>query len=224
MRKYIVASCKDWHRPMFDEFSAMLPGQWEYVSTTDELLRAIGSDGVRYVFFLHWSWIVPPEIFQRYECICFHMTDVPYGRGGSPLQNLIAAGQIETKVSALQMVEELDAGPVYAKRDMNLSGRAEDIYLRAGRLSWEIIRSMVFNELLASPQEGPVTSFKRRKPEQSEMPRSGSLGEIHDHIRMLDAPTYPLAYITYGEFNLVFTHAEVSDGEIHAKVVIRKRM
>ncbi len=26
---------------------------------------------------------------MKFECVCFHMTDVPYGRGGSPLQNLI---------------------------------------------------------------------------------------------------------------------------------------
>ena len=71
----------------------------------------------RYVFFPHWSWKVPDDILGATECVCFHMTDVPFGRGGSPLQNLIVRGHTETRVSALRMVSEPDAGPVYMKRD-----------------------------------------------------------------------------------------------------------
>jgi methionyl-tRNA formyltransferase len=60
------------------------------------------------------------------------MTDIPYGRGGSPLQNLIARRRKKkTKLSALRMVEELDAGPVYTKTNISLMGRAEEIYLVA---------------------------------------------------------------------------------------------
>ncbi len=45
-----------------------------------------------YIFFPHWSWIIPSEIYENFKCIVFHMTDLPYGRGGSPLQNLISRG------------------------------------------------------------------------------------------------------------------------------------
>ena len=41
------------------------------------------------------------------------MTDVPYGRGGSPLQNLIVRGYSEIKLTVLQMVKAFDAGLVY---------------------------------------------------------------------------------------------------------------
>jgi methionyl-tRNA formyltransferase len=40
---------------------------------------------------------------------------------------------------------------------------------------------------------------------------------------MLDAPTYPLAFIDYGEFRLEFTRAELRCDELHAQVTIRKR-
>jgi len=39
-------------------------------------------------------WIILKEIFENYEIILFHMTDLPYGRGGSPLQNLIVRGKV----------------------------------------------------------------------------------------------------------------------------------
>tara|TARA_B100000683_G_scaffold262004_1_gene288556 strand:- start:366 stop:638 length:273 start_codon:yes stop_codon:yes gene_type:complete len=87
------------------------------------------------------------------------MTDVPFGRGGSPLHNLIKQGLRETKVTALRMVEEMDAGPIYAKLPMPLSGRAEEIYQRAGGLSWEIISTIIESEPDPVPQEGQGTVF-----------------------------------------------------------------
>ena len=149
------------------------------------------------------------------------MTDLPYGRGGSPLQNLISAAHIETTVTALRMVGEMDAGPVYAKLPMSLEGRAEDIYLRAGQLSWEMIFWIIENHPSPVPQEGEPTYFKRRKPEESELPRKASSDQLYDHIRMLDAPTYPLAFINHGGFRFEFSHAKMQDDQITARVVIR---
>ena len=35
-----------------------------------------------FIFIPHWSNRIGPEIFKKYKCIIFHMTDIPYGRGG----------------------------------------------------------------------------------------------------------------------------------------------
>jgi hypothetical protein len=56
------------------------------------------------------------------------MSDVPYGRGGSPLQNLIVRGHRETKISELRMVADMDAGPVYRKEYLSLDGSARAIF------------------------------------------------------------------------------------------------
>ena len=42
----------------------------------------------KYALF-HTGLIKYQKIFENFNCIIFHMTDLPYGRGGSPLQNLI---------------------------------------------------------------------------------------------------------------------------------------
>jgi methionyl-tRNA formyltransferase len=223
MVSYIVASCKPWHRKAFERVRDNVPGNWLYVATQAELDQAVRYTTPRYIFFLHWNWMVSIEIWSRHECVCFHMTDVPYGRGGSPLQNLIVSGHAETKVTALRMVDEMDAGPVYGKRAMSLEGRAEDIYLRAGDLCWEMIVWLISNEPVPIDQKGEVTKFIRRKPEQSVLPDQGDLAQVFDHIRMLDAPTYPLAFIDYGDFRLEFSHAELRPDELNAQVVIKKR-
>jgi methionyl-tRNA formyltransferase len=221
---YIIASCKAWHREEFEKIEGEFPNaKWLWVTTTEELVAALTAGSARYVFFIHWNFKVPESVWSAIECVCFHMTDVPYGRGGSPLQNLIVAGHKVTKLSALRMVEELDAGPVYAKQDLDLAGRAEDIYLRAGRVSFDIVRRIIREEPVPLPQQGTPVVFKRRQPWQSELPREGDLGLLYDHIRMLDAPTYPLAFVDHGEFRCEFASASLEGDELIAKVRIRRR-
>jgi methionyl-tRNA formyltransferase len=151
------------------------------------------------------------------------MTDVPYGRGGSPLQNLILAGHKETKLTALQMVSEMDAGPVYTKKTLKLDGTAQEIYIKAGALSADIIHWMIENEPVPIEQVGEAVLFKRRKPEQSRLPEMGSLSSAYDFIRMLDADGYPHAFIEHGEFMIKFSKAQLENGRLIAEVEINKQ-
>ena len=219
---YIVASCKPWNKSGYQSLTEDIDANWYWVSTPEQLMECLETCQPRYVFFLHWNWFVPNAIWQKYECVCFHMTDVPFGRGGSPLQNLIVAGHKETKLTALRMVQEMDAGPVYTQQTLLLAGRAEAIYKQAGEISFDIIRWMAANEPTPTPQQGEPVLFKRRNPAQSLMPNSGDLEKMYDHIRMLDAPSYPLAFMENGEFRFEFSSAILVGDEISAEVKIRK--
>jgi len=218
---YIFASCKPWHRASFDSMCDDENSNWCYVSNTAELEEELSKAQPRYIFFLHWNWIVPESIWKAHECVCFHMTDVPYGRGGSPLQNLILAGHTQTMLTALKMVKEMDAGPVYSKRPLSLDGSAEEIYLRAGQLSLGIIQWMIEHNPQPTPQEGEVVTFKRRKPEQSSLPNSGSLKSAYDFIRMLDAEGYPYAFIEHGNYLINFRNARFDGERVVAEVEIK---
>lgn len=176
----------------------------------------------RYIFFTHWSWMVPQSVWEKHECVCFHMTDVPYGRGGSPLQNLILKGHTKTKITALRMVGELDAGPVYMKRNLSLHGRAEDIYQRAGRICVAMIRRMVKQQPKPFPQKGVVVKFGRRKPSESRLPKLGTLSKWYDWIRMLDAATYPRAFLKHGDFRIEFHSAVIRKNKLETQVVITR--
>jgi methionyl-tRNA formyltransferase len=220
-QRYIVAGCKSWHRRLFDEILSKLEGGWHYVGGRDELsFASVRELRPRYAFFLHWSWKVPPEILEEVECVCFHMTDVPYGRGGSPLQNLIGRGHRDTKLTALRMTAELDAGPVYMKKKLSLEGGAEEIYLRASMLSAEMIQQIVQDEMQPSPQTGEPVNFRRRKPEESQIANLDTLAQLHDFIRMLDAEGYPRAFLSHAGYRFEFSRSALYDGRIVADVHI----
>jgi methionyl-tRNA formyltransferase len=95
---YLVLGSKPWSRDVFAETISKYSGQWHFIHSRDQLtVDIVRSLNPRYLFFLHWSWKVQDEIVDNYECVYFHMTDVPYGRGGGPLQNLIMRGHQWTK-------------------------------------------------------------------------------------------------------------------------------
>ena len=150
------------------------------------------------------------------------MTDLPFGRGGSPLQNLIVGGYRSTKLTAFRMVQELDAGPAYQKRDLSLEGNAEEIYIRATNISSEIILDIIKNEPQPIPQSGETVIFKRRTPDQSEMQHFENLQSLYDQIRMLDAESYPHAYFIHNGFRYEFSRAAMYEGKIISDVVIKK--
>lgn len=222
MTRYIVATIKPWNISAFHRQAASLPGNWHLVQRREDLTPAlIEKRRPRYVFFPHWSWRVPAGILDAAECVCFHMTDLPYGRGGSPLQNLIVRGHRETMVSALRMVDKLDAGPIYLKAPLSLEGRAQEIYERTADLVFEMMRKIAETNPEAAPQSGDIVTFDRRTPDQSVLPKAGTLDMLHDHIRMLDAEDYPQAFLRHGKFRIEFTQSELIDGALHAHVTIR---
>jgi methionyl-tRNA formyltransferase len=219
MIRYIFASRTPWPIEEFLRRRGGLSGEWVTVSDKSDLnedfLRVFAP---RYLFFAHWSSIVPKSILDSHECVCFHMTDVPYGRGGSPLQNLISRGVKQTRLSALRMIEQLDAGPVYAKRPLELHGSAEEIFRRAAVATLDIIEWIIANEPSPVAQSGDPTVFPRRKREQSAIPTSGTAEALYDHIRMLDAEGYPNAFADLGEWRMEFTNASIEGDEVAAKV------
>jgi len=182
---------------------------------TAEYLKEINPT---YVFFPHWSWIIPDEILADFKCVVFHMTDLPYGRGGSPLQNLIVRGIKETVVSAIKCVKELDAGPIYLKVPLTLEGTAQEILDRASVVIQQMIIKIIDGQTVLKDQVGDVVNFKRRVADEGDLFYLETTDQIYDHIRMLDADNYPSAFIKTDNFRLDFSSAKNVDGNIEAVV------
>lgn len=229
--RVIIATIKSWNI----ERAKALQKQYERVHdiviyTTKEEFTADNVCDFRpdYIFLPHWSYIMPREITDNWECVVFHMTDLPYGRGGSPLQNLIVRGHKDTKISAIRMTEKLDGGPVYMKHALSLDGSAQEIFVRCSDIIFQEMIPMFLNEgmekITPIPQEGEPVVFKRRKPEEGKITPDMKTAQIYDYIRMLDAEGYPRAFIEFGDYRLEFEQASLSDDEkeLSARVVFRR--
>jgi len=212
IRPWNIAACKKWKPPR--GYRKVLIT--DKTKLTYERLKKLNS---RYVFFPHWSWIIPQEIFEQFECVVFHMTDLPFGRGGSPLQNLIVRGVYKTKISAIRVEAGLDTGPVYLKRQFDLSrGSAEELFRKMAPVLCSMMTEIVKKQPKPRAQHGEPTVFSRRKPEESRIPSGLSPEQLYDFIRMLDAPGYPAAYIESDGVRVEFSRAEMRGGVVTAQV------
>ena len=174
-----------------------------------------------WIFFFHWSKIVPKEVFENNKCVVLHTGNLPKGRGGSPIQNQIMDGIVESKVNALEMGKELDAGDVYCSLPITLQGSMTDIWLSLVDRSYELIKKCIFENPIPKKQKGKPQVYKRNKNNMLPID-SDSMIEIHKFIQMLDGDTYPNAFLDIGNFRLEFSRSKIDNDKVLSDVIIRK--
>ena len=219
---YVIASNCNWHPELLQNVIDRIKDEVIFISDKRELIvENLESIGAKTIFFPHWSYIIPAEIYENYECIIFHMTDLPFGRGGSPLQNLIVRGIYETQISGLRCVKELDAGHIYMKRPLSLYGTAQEMFMRVNQIIEDMIVSIILEQPQPQPQQGEVSIFKRRKESESNIKSLKNLEQVHDYIRMLDAEGYPKAFLETEHLKFEFSRVSRKLDHLLADVVIK---
>jgi len=127
----------------------------------DEWLRSPSTgSGRKLVFFVHWSHRVPTSILDAYECVNFHCTPLPYGRGGHPIENMIRLGYEFTSMTAHRMVKGLDAGPIYLQwAGIPLDGTKAEILDR-----FVVPVSAQMRDIIEDPDIVPIDQAKLGRP------------------------------------------------------------
>jgi methionyl-tRNA formyltransferase len=130
--------------------------------------------------------LIPASLLDRALWLNVHPSLLPRWRGAAPIERAIMAGDEESGVSVIRLVEELDAGPIGAQRNLSIGGDtiAGDVYAETGRLAPELIDEALANESF-SPQVGEPTYAEKIGPADRELDWSRPPKELHDRIRAL---------------------------------------
>ena len=172
------------------------------------------------IFFPDWSWIIPNEIISNYKCICFHESNLPKFRGGSPIQNQIIRGITKTKTTAFIMNEKIDAGDIILQKNLSLEGSIQEIFSRMYENDYSLILKIINGKYKRRKQSGKPTTYSRRKPKESELKSlNHSVNYLYNFIRMLEDP-YPNAFIRIGKQKLVFKKAIYNNKKLSLEVKI----
>ncbi len=225
--KIVIATIRPWNISYTHKFEKLFKDKYKIFlffkkeAVTIEKIKEINPS---YIFFPHWSWIIPRKLHENFNCIAFHPTDLPYGRGGSPLQNLISHKIYNTKISAFKVEKELDSGDVYLKKNFCLkNGSAQEIFKKMSKIIFfEMIPYILENNPIPQKQKGIPTFFKRRKPEESNLENEdfSTLANFHDFIRMLDAEEYPKAFLRIKNFKILFSGIKKEQNQLEGKFEI----
>jgi methionyl-tRNA formyltransferase len=221
-RSNVLATSRIWAPGMEERLTRRTGSPFVLVTERKRLnVEELSSLNPQRVFLPHWSWIVQEELYTKFELVIFHMTDLPYGRGGSPLQNLLARGIYDTKITALRCSSGIDKGPIYLKRPFSLAdGTAQELYTRASHVIEDMIVEITASNPPPQPQTGDPVVFKRRGPNEGDLASVSTLRQAHDYIRMLDAEGYPSAFLEVGGLKYEFSGSSLGAEGVRAQVRI----
>ena len=203
MNKYCIVSVTDYFKNNIKKKNF-----FHITNKKDLNLKKLNIINPRIIFVPHWNWKIPKEIFEKYLTIGFHATPLPFGRGGSPVQNMIIRGFNKTKICAIRLTNEIDAGPIYLKKGVILSGNGDEIFLRIYQKTLTMIKFITKKIPKEKKQFGKATYFTRRLPEESKIDfNQSSILKIYNFIRMLDIniiKNFPKSFLKIGNYRIKF--------------------
>jgi len=216
---YIFCCHRDWAKKLFVKLSKKY--DMHLITSPKELtLKKVKQINPKFIFFPDWSWIVPSKIIDNYSCICFHESDLPKFRGGSPIQNQIINGIKKTKTTAFLMDDGLDTGDILLKKSLSLDGSINEIFDRMITNDYEMIVDIINKKYTIKKQHRKSTVFKRRKPEESELEHlNHSNLYLYNFVRMLEDP-YPNAFIKIGKKKIIFKSMKMKKNILEFRGII----
>ena len=135
--------------------------------------------------------ILPAEILRipRLGFVNVHASLLPKYRGASPIQAALLAGDRQTGVVTMKVVEELDAGPIYLEREIEIADRedagslSQRIAAAGAQLLEETIAGLERGTLRARPQEGTPIICRPIRREDGRIDWTHPAGEIERRRR-----------------------------------------
>jgi methionyl-tRNA formyltransferase len=154
-------------------------------------------------FLLSCTKIVNKEFLDKNKHnIVIHASDLPKGKGFTPLKWQILEGINKIPLTLFEAVEACDAGPYYIKDYIQFEGYEMLPELQAkmaGKIIEMALRFVVeYDKMKAIPQEGETTTYPRFKKEDDCLDTSKSIDELFNHFRIADNDRFPLFFYKYG--------------------------
>ena len=205
-----------WQRPrkisvVIDNPSWMLP----YGESLVEAIRIKGDDATlcrthddvsqgTVAFYLGCIKITPPNVLARNDYnIVVHASDLPRGKGFSPIKWQIVEGENAIPICLFEAVEALDAGDVYYRTTLELEGHElmHEIHPRLGELTNTLCLRFLDEPLppKGTPQGGPETRYPRRNIENQRIDVDRPLAEQFNTLRTVENDRFPAFFDLHGK-------------------------
>lgn len=168
-------------------------------------------------FFLGCTRIVKSRFLARNSNnIVVHPSDLPRGRGFSPLAWQILEGENDIPVCLFEATADVDAGPIYLRDVIHLEGTElnEDIKKLQGEKTLDMCLRYVREHHAITPelQDGEPTFYPKRTALDSELDIHKTLLDIFPLLRIVDNERYPaFFYMNEKKYILRIEHADVSN-------------
>ena len=131
----------------------------------DEARQLFASHNADVAVVVAYGKILPREFLDapKHGCINVHFSLLPKYRGAAPVNWAIVNGEEQTGVTTMQVIEELDAGPILLQKATKIGERetAPELITRLADMGAELISETLANldDIEPKPQMNSESSF-----------------------------------------------------------------
>ena len=195
LRTSIVSDQHSWINDSLVELFLKWVSDGHAVAWTHDVAGAPTGD---LCFYLSCGQLASAEILARFKHnLVVHESNLPSGRGWSPLSWQILSGASEIAVTLFEAESTIDSGAIYAQEWLHFDGTELVSELRAApsaatvSLCMNFVRDYPQSATLGRPQVGEESRYRRRTPADSFLNPAPSLAEQFDLLRIVDNERYP---------------------------------
>jgi UDP-2,4-diacetamido-2,4,6-trideoxy-beta-L-altropyranose hydrolase len=144
-----------------------------------------------------WNLISSDILNQNIHNLVVHESDLPNGKGWSPLTWQVIDGKNEIPIVLFEAVEKIDAGPIYLRSDIRLDegDLIDEIHEKQAEKTYDLCEAFIdsYPQLIGEGeiQKGEETFYSRRTPDDSEIDPEKSIASQFDLLRTVDNMLYP---------------------------------
>ena len=164
-----------------------------------------------FCFYLSYEKIVGPNILDRFRHnLVVHESNLPYGKGWSPLTWQIINGINKIPIVIFEASAEVDSGVIYRKTTLCFKGHelVEELRNKQGRKTIELCKQFVkkYPKIVrsAKSQRGDGSFYRRRYPKNSELDIDKTLRDQFNLLRVVDNNKYPAFFSIFGKTYQLF--------------------
>lgn len=176
--------------------------------TTTTAIERFSSHGVELHVVVAYGLLLPQAIIgQSQLALNIHASLLPRWRGAAPIQRAIMAGDRETGISVMRIVEALDAGPILLGRsctiaDTDTAGSLHDKLAMLGAACLKtVIDDYRVTGLVEVPQNEAEVSYAHKiLPRERALDWTRSADSLARHVRALNPS--PVATMRLGATNI----------------------
>jgi len=189
--KFLTDNADSWIIPYVEKLKVLIPDA-EHIYTTD------GMTSGDIIFILSCEKIIDNKTLKKHKHnVVIHPSDLPEGRGWSPIAWQIIEGKNDIVFTAFEAVEKVDAGDVYIKDTLRLRGDElnEEIKHLQGMMTIKMVMDFLIKHPKASPQRPGGTYYKKRTKENSRLDIHKTIADQFNLLRVVDNERYPAYFI-----------------------------
>lgn len=186
----------------------------------EELLEILGGLPAQVGVLVAYGKIVPQSVIEHFEhgIINIHPSLLPKYRGSTPIESAILDGAKMTGVSLMQLVSEMDAGPVFIQHEVELSGSerkeqlAHDLNLLGAKMLVENLELIIDGKLKPKHQHGDITICKKISKTDGVINTERPADQVSREIRAFSG--WPKSHLHYKGLDMIILEARTSVAKI----------